>query len=302
MVGYLRYLIGFHSQLFCHTTNIDMPSSFDNNKPILISIITVCLNEEERIEQTLQSVISQNYSSKEYIVIDGGSTDDTVEIIKRHSSHIDYFISENDQGIYDAMNKGASLAKGQYLIFMNGGDTFYNSDVLKKVFLSQSHSEDLLYGDTKYIYPETDNWLMAKHPKKINIHYLAHNTLNHQSTFFKKSFFIKAGMFTTQYKISGDYDFFLRAFINHKCTYKYLQTPISCFFKDGISSKKENQNVMNKELLELHEKYLPRLIYIISKIRIFLIENKNIFPLWSHVVINRFYATICRPGKPYNKK
>ena len=106
--------------------------SFDD-KP-LISIITVVFNGEKYLEETIQSVINQTYSNVEYIIIDGGSTDGTLDIIKKYEKKIDYWVSEKDKGIYDAMNKGIDVASGEWINFMNASDIFYNSDVLKYTF------------------------------------------------------------------------------------------------------------------------------------------------------------------------
>lgn len=100
----------------------------------LVTVITVVYNAKELLEETILSVLNQTYSNIEYIIVDGGSTDGTLDIIKKYQDKISKYISEPDQGIYDAMNKGMSLSKGQWLNFMNAGDSFYSNDVLQKVF------------------------------------------------------------------------------------------------------------------------------------------------------------------------
>ena len=118
----------------------------------LVSIITVCLNNGENLENTIKSVINQTYSNIEYIIIDGGSTDNTIDIIKKYESKIEHWLSEKDKGIYDAMNKGVSLAKGKWIIFMNAGDEFYSRNTIEQIFNKKYIGFDFIYGDCEIIY------------------------------------------------------------------------------------------------------------------------------------------------------
>ncbi len=124
---------------------------FYSHKP-LMSIITVVFNGEKFLEQTIQSVINQTYKNIEYIIIDGGSTDGTLDIIKKYKDKIDYWASEKDEGIYDAMNKGIKVAKGKYLAFINADD-WYEDNALNHVFsaYSQNQNIDFFYGNLNFI-------------------------------------------------------------------------------------------------------------------------------------------------------
>lgn len=125
------------------------------NTPPLITIITVAYNAVKDIENTILSVLNQTYPNIEYIIIDGGSTDGTLDIIKKYEDKISYWVSEADKGIYDAMNKGALKATGEWLNFMNAGDTFYDQQVLEKVFKDNDWSDaDVIYGDINIEYPK----------------------------------------------------------------------------------------------------------------------------------------------------
>ena len=125
--------------------------SFDD-KP-LISIITVVFNGEKYLEETIQSVINQTYSNVEYIIIDGGSSDGTLDIIKKYEERIDYWVSEKDRGIYDAMNKGIDVASGKWLNFMNGGDEFYDNKVIENIFKNCSYEDEyVIHGKVALIY------------------------------------------------------------------------------------------------------------------------------------------------------
>ena len=106
-----------------------------------ISVITVCLNSEKTIERTIKSLIDQTHDNIEYIVIDGNSKDNTVNIIKSYSNYIDYFISEKDRGLYSALNKGIKASTGDIISILHSNDIFYNDDVLKKILINQKHSE-----------------------------------------------------------------------------------------------------------------------------------------------------------------
>ncbi|ROT05017.1 glycosyltransferase, partial [Muribaculaceae bacterium Isolate-104 (HZI)] len=111
-----------------------------------ISVVTVCYNAADSIEQTMLSVLNQSYPYIEYIVIDGGSTDGTVDIIKKYADRLAYWVSEPDKGIYDAMNKGIAAATGSYINFMNSGDSFYDNRVVEAIFKDGCDSADIIYG------------------------------------------------------------------------------------------------------------------------------------------------------------
>jgi glycosyltransferase involved in cell wall biosynthesis len=212
------------------------------------SIITVCKNEESKIEKTIQSVVSQEFNDFEYIIIDGNSKDNTNDIINNYSSKIDKHICEEDSGIYSAMNKGLLYAKGEYILFLNAGDYFYDDSILKKVN-DYNTKEEILYGFLKLETKKILKNLCDTDIKK----YLRNNTLPHQATFVKKSLYEKTGGFDTSFRIAGDYDFFVKSILILKATYKYLPVLVSTFDLNGISSK--NPGLMDKEKKIVQEKY-----------------------------------------------
>ena len=126
--------------------DIDMTQPKASQK---ITVVTVCYNAVKEIEKTIQSVISQTYDNVEYIIVDGGSTDGTLDIIRKYSSRITRWVSEPDKGIFDAMNKSAHMATGEYINFMNAGDLFFDEKVLSDIFAGRSYDEDVLYGSTR---------------------------------------------------------------------------------------------------------------------------------------------------------
>jgi len=202
-----------------------------------ISVVTVCLNEVKLIEKTLTSVINQTFKDFEYIVIDGGSTDGTLDIIEKYKDKIDKFVSEKDDGIYDAMNKGIKLAEGEYLIFINGGDYLVNEKVFERVFESKP-TEDIIYGDGLLLF--SNGFIMGKKfPKKISKFFMFYDTLPHQDTLSKKYLFKKTNGFDTELKIAADYNFFLNAIFKIKATYHYIPIAMVVNNLEGISNQKQ---------------------------------------------------------------
>ena len=232
-----------------------------NNSP-LISIITVCYNAAKTVENTILSVLNQTYPNIEYIIIDGGSTDGTLDIIKKYQDKITYWVSEPDKGIYDAMNKGTLKATGEWLNFMNAGDTFYDEQVLEKVFKDKDWSNtDVIYGDVDIEYPKKIKLKKPLSLKKIE----QQMVFCHQGSFVK-TVLQKQYLFNLTYKISADYDFFHQLYIKGK-HFHYLSFVISKFLFGGLSS-----NAITKMLVESWHisgtEYNIFYIYTILKVKI----------------------------------
>jgi glycosyltransferase involved in cell wall biosynthesis len=213
------------------------------NKP-LISIITINYNDQIGLERTFSSVINQTYQEFEYIVIDGGSTDGSKNIIEKYQDKINYWISEPDKGVYNAMNKGILKANGEYLLFLNSGDEFYNLDVLK-ANVKFIHTYDLVYFNINVI-GEQDDYI-KKYPEKISFSYMYHDTLPHPATFIKKNLFNVIGLYDENLKIVSDWKFFILALVKYNATYNYNNTVLTKFYFDGISSRKENLTLLMSE-------------------------------------------------------
>lgn len=197
----------------------------------LISIITVSYNAVRDIENTILSVLNQTYPNIEYIIIDGGSTDGTLDIIKKYQDKITYWVSEPDKGIYDAMNKGTLKATGEWLNFMNAGDTFYNEQVLENVFRDNNwENTDVIYGDVIYIYPNREDIRKAVPLKRINVGI----PFCHQSVFVRTKLQQKY-LFDTTYKICADYDFFYNLY-KKGYSFKYKELIVAKYLAGGLSS------------------------------------------------------------------
>lgn len=212
---------------------------------MLISVITVNLNNASGIESTIKSVINQTNKNYEYLIIDGKSTDRSVEVIKYYDSHIHYWVSEPDYGIYHAMNKGIHNAKAEYLIFLNSGDCFFSSEVLEE-FASSNPDQDVISGDILIEYSDSHKKL-KKSPDSITAKYLINDYLPHGATFIKRSFIEKCGPYNENYRIISDWEFFLRAFLIYNASYLHFNKCISIFKTNGISCREENAEIIQKE-------------------------------------------------------
>ena len=199
-----------------------------------ISIITPSFNSEKTIEKTILSVINQQtIYPLEYIVVDGGSTDKTCEIVKQYATNIDIFISEADSGAYDAMNKGIQLATGEIIGIINSDD-WYLENAIKIVEqeFDKNPDLDILYSPIKNYYQgEYIATFIPGELDKLSIRF----TINHPSCFIKKSAYMIAGLYNLQYQIAADYDIILRLFIK-EFKFSGIETPLAAYSLNGMSS------------------------------------------------------------------
>lgn len=293
------------------------------NKPPKISIITVAYNATDTIEETILSVINQTYSNIEYIIIDGGSTDGTIDIIKKYSDNISYWISEPDKGIYDAMNKGINIATGEWINFMNCGDTFVSKHTLSTVFDEETWNDyDIIYGNSIMKTEESMTWVNSSE----NINLLKYTTIYRHGASFTKSSVHKEYLFDLTKKELGyalDFHLINKLYrLNKK--FKKINSDILIFPIEGVSNntlksslyeyritsagykfplyflliylkrilaynlKKSFLNSFFKYLFSFKRYYLPNKIYAqipSSRIRNYL-YRKNGMKIGSHTVIN----------------
>lgn len=204
-----------------------------------ISIITINYNNADGLKKTVESVVAQNYSDLEYIVIDGGSTDDSLSVIEEHKKNINKWISEKDKGIYNALNKGINIASGDYLLFLNSGDHFYNNNVL----IDNAHHiniEDIIAFDIRLSGFGLD--YIFKHPDELQFSYLFEETFAHQSVFIKRSLFDKIGLYDETLKIVSDWKFFICAIVSG-VKYKSVHNVLTSFYFGGLSSTAEGTRI-----------------------------------------------------------
>jgi len=205
-----------------------------------ISIITVVYNAELYIKDCIESIINQSYQNIEYIIIDGGSTDQTLTIISNYKNHIAYLISEQDRGLYDAINKGIKLASGDVIGLLNADDMLVGNNILSKIadaFIANPEYE-AIYGDLNYIRPDRSitvrEWRSKQaSPKDINNGWMpAHPTL-----YIKKDLFERFGYYALDLGTAADYDFILRYFYTNKLKAKYLPQLMVNMRTGGVSNK-----------------------------------------------------------------
>ncbi|MDR1120320.1 MAG: glycosyltransferase [Dysgonamonadaceae bacterium] len=216
-----------------------------------ISLITACFNRSKTIERTIQSVLSQNYSNIEYIIIDGGSTDGSIDIIKCYAGKIAHFRSAPDNNMYEAINKGIRLATGDVVGLLHSDDVFYATDVLTKVADAfKRHNVDIVYGDGIFVDKEESqktirNWISGEYNRqKIKRGWLP----LHPTVYAKKSVLEQCGLYNESYKIASDSDMLIKMlFINHfkvhyLCEYivKMRMGGVSTSFKSQLSKWKED--------------------------------------------------------------
>ena len=224
----------------------------EDSKP-LISIVTVCFNSENTIKDTIDSVLNQTYGNIEYIIIDCGSIDGTVEFVQSYGDKIARFVSEPDKGIYDAMNKGIALATGDIIGILNSDDFYIDELVIEKVVKEFERNIDCLYADLVYVRSENLNKVVRYYdssqfaPSKVAYGWMP----AHPTFFVKKDIYSKYGVFRTDLKIAADFDLMLRFLYTHSLTYFYMQKPIIKMRMGGVSTSFSSVWINNIEKLRV---------------------------------------------------
>lgn len=250
-------------------------------KDPLISIITVSFNSEKTIRDTLQSVMLQDKNLFEYIIIDGGSSDRTIEIINEFD-FIDVLISEKDKGIYDGMNKGIHLAKGKFIGFLNSDDLFANKDVLRDIDKALSNQNtDIIFGDIRYfkdnIKDITRIWVSGEY-KKGSFNHGWHPP--HPAFYAKRDMFEKFGGFNLDLKIAADFELMLRFFLKTTKKPIYINSDFVLMREGGASQINRFQG--NKDVLkafELNNIKVNKFYYLFRRLFLKSINNYFIYPL-----------------------
>lgn len=209
---------------------------------MLISIITVALNSAQTIENTIQSVLSQTYSNIEYIIVDGGSKDNTLSIIKKYAPQFNKrmkYVSESDFGIYDAMNKGLRIATGDIVGFLNSDDCFKDIDIVARIakFFNETRT-DAVFGNVFYIRNFGGKILRNYSGKYFRPWLLRFGIMPpHPSFYMKRQFYVNVGGYRTDFLISGDYELFLRLFLKKNITYQYIDLDMVVMCMGGASNR-----------------------------------------------------------------
>jgi glycosyltransferase involved in cell wall biosynthesis len=219
-----------------------------------ISIITACFNSAKTIEQTIDSVVTQTYPNIEYIIIDGGSTDETVDIIRRYQGKFAYWVSEPDKGIYDAMNKGIDVATGDYIYFLGSDDKLYNYKCIENTvnYINGNSGIDIFFG--KVMLVDYNFHLQKECGEAISPDAVLQGAMvPHQGMFVSKSL-MKKFLFNTQYKIAADFDFLVKCVLKG-CKMQFIDLIIAYYSVNGSSSvdklrKMEYQKILQSYSLE----------------------------------------------------
>jgi glycosyltransferase involved in cell wall biosynthesis len=236
-----------------------------------LSVITVNYNNKDGLEKTILSVIDQLFKDYEFIVIDGGSTDGSTDIIKKYEDKITYWLSEKDKGTYHAMNKGIDVATGVYCYFLNSGDYLIDKHVFENIFKLPVQA-DILSGNVLKIRKNGKFRTIVPH-QVPSLFKLCIHSLPHQASIIRRLLFKEVGYYNESFKIVSDFDFFLKALILHNKTYKRIDVNFSYFNLEGISSNPKNSSLAKEESYTCLKENFPQLVDDLMEYRYFYISN-----------------------------
>jgi glycosyltransferase involved in cell wall biosynthesis len=220
-----------------------------------ITIITVVYNAVSTLEETILSVINQNFDDFEYIIVDGGSTDGTIDVIKKYQDKITRWVSEPDNGIYDAMNKGIELSKGEFIYFIGGDDVLLDKQVLKNVRTHLLDELKVYYGNV--LFKKRD----VIYDGKFNSLKIVTRNISHQSIFYPREIFEKYS-FDTKYKIFADYELNLKLYGNSSYSFVYMPITIALFDDEGSSGSNVLDSCFERDRFEIIKNNFPYWIYL----------------------------------------
>lgn len=221
---------------------------------VKLTIITINYNNLEGLKKTLSSVINQSFKNFEFIVIDGSSTDGSVQYLDANKSEISKMISEPDSGIYNAQNKGIKLSEGDYLLFLNSGDYLHDNNVIEKIipFLV---NYDIVYGDMIIEWAK-GHQTIGRSPDVITKLHMYNGTLWHPVSFIKRDLFYKYGMYDESLKLVADYDFFFKAIVAKNVSTYHVPEIICVYNTEGASSNQSNKELEKRERRIVAQRYL----------------------------------------------
>lgn len=246
-----------------------------------VSIITVSLNNAEYIEACIQSVINQDYVNIEYIVIDGGSTDGTIDIIKKYENKINAWISEPDEGMYDAINKGINISTGDIIGILHSDDLYIDEHVIGVVVQAFRNNIDSVYADLLYVERDNlENVVRYYDSSVFQVSKFAYGWMPaHPTCFIKKNVYEKYGLYQTDYVIAADFELLVRFYAKHRVSYSYLPRIIVKMRTGGLSTRNFKSNtILNSEILracrengietnifKIYSKYLFKIFQLIKR-------------------------------------
>jgi len=204
----------------------------NRKSPPKISIITINLNNRNGLEKTVKSVVAQTFKDYEFIIIDGGSTDGSIDVILEYIQSINVWKSEKDTGVYNAMNKGICLSEGEYILMLNSGDKFHSENSLQ-VASKYAFNNDILYGDI--LWHDKSESFITRYPDKLRFSFFLKQSIAHPSTFVRRTLHSKIGLYNESLSIISDWSFFLLAICKYNVPYIHIPEVISECTRDGIS-------------------------------------------------------------------
>ncbi|MCB9169456.1 MAG: glycosyltransferase [Flavobacteriales bacterium] len=222
-----------------------------------LAIITICRNDREGLQRTIQSVQAQTFRDLAHIVVDGASSDGSRELIEANAEHIERWVSEPDQGIYDAQNKGWRMADTPFVLFLNSGDVFAGNDVLDRARHLMTDDVDIAYGDTQ-LSNRNGTYRVKRHPVHMNSAWLMKEVVGHSAQFIRRALLERAGGYDTRYHIAADYAFFAWAFWQERSRVRGSHIVISTFDTEGLSSHPEQKQRVAKERKAIQARFAPR--------------------------------------------
>lgn len=234
------------------------------NNP-LFTIVTVVYNDREGLIKTMSSVLSQSFPNMEYIIIDGGSNDGTIDIIKGCEDKLAYWVSEPDKGIYDAMNKGIAVARGEYINFMNARDVFYEREVLERVAAQMKAGEDVVFGNLAV---ELDGMIYEGKATPFYEHMPLHHDLgfNHQCTFVRTTL-AKTHPFDLKYALAADYNMIISLY-REGATFQQLDMIVSKYDLCGVSQNNKKHHLWETLLIDNPGRHIYNVVlYVFYRLR-----------------------------------
>lgn len=260
-----------------------------------LSVITVCYNAGHLLRKTIETVLEQTYECIEYIIIDGASCDSTVEVVNSYGDQIDRFISEPDGSLYEAMNKGITLASGELVIFLNAGDYYVSKDVVKFAISKMDFTRaDLFFARFVWNDPRSSDIVLSDHHWVRYTWDLKESNFPHPGTFYKKNLFEKNGLFDTSYSIAADFEWNLRTLVKNKIPFQYIDIITAVFFADGISNNESTAVKCVAEISRIYSVYFtPNWLYAINLKH----DDRSKFKKYLKKVLARIYE--CRLNRIY---
>jgi len=227
-----------------------------------LSVITVNYNNAAGLRQTMASVLAQLPAAAEYVIVDGGSTDESPALIQEQAPRLAYWVSEKDLGVYDAMNKGTRKATGDYLMFLNSGDLLAHSNSLRACLdlLAAQPATDILYGDVATVVNGrlVDTWCF---PSQLTLTFFRTQTINHQASLIKASLFQEFGTYPRQYRLAADYWLYLACMLHDK-KFTHFNTQLIHYDKSGLSATNSYQHYV-AEMRDIWQTLVPPYVQVL---------------------------------------